>query len=298
MKKRCGIIASVAIVTIAAVLASCDGAGDAVLTETGGTTAVEPPVSEEVQELYHCKVVNMLNYHDKSQYEAVPISETATVTFNGQSYTGTLYDTRCSGIEPFLRCMYKFERGDGKFGEFETDVDGNLLDWYDNEILLGDTDEPISEEECLQIAKDIFTSQVGDISAYQVNTVTETGFAVDLPNFGQPIAYRFDFMKYVDGIASADHVLIYVTLSGKVYSYASYMLGFIPANTKNPFDMEKADATAIRYIKDHYADLLEKDHVEEFNELWKQFVVLDDGSYGLLYLALDWENTPLLLITE
>ncbi len=263
-----------AVLTAAAILTGCanmDAPGSA------GDTAASDNGYSDVSSEYTCKVINGFeDFADKEKYENIPIPETMTVTVGGRQITGTLSSVTpvdYFGVQPFPSLNYTFERDDGRRGSFRVTANGILDSWFDPEIR-NEVAEPVSQEMRLQAAKDFFAEQVEDISPYRI----------DISKLESQGTYLVEFRKYIGGVANIDNAMVYVTESGEVYTYVSYMLGTVPVDTQNPFDMEKADATVTRRLDEISAKKKSQyDRVEYGSFNLTQLIILKDGRVGLLY---------------
>lgn len=276
MKKREWISALLATV----VLTGCSNMKKAASTKAGAQTTdggYSDRSDESVRPGYNCAIVKFADFADKESYENVRIPETATVTVNGRQLTGTLESVDYFGVQPFPNCKYSYVNDAGLKDTFETDVNGRLLQWS-NFGGQSTALPPVSQEICLQAAKDFFREQIGDISSYQVSTRT-----VDLNFDGVMNAHAFDFRKYINGVATIDSATIYVFESGEVIAYNTYMLGAVPTDSVNPFDFEKAEETVHQWTQEYYADQAARHDRVEYSVQTPQFLILKDGEPAILY---------------
>lgn len=124
---------------------------------------------------------------------------------------------------------FKTHAYDGEDFTFYVDDDQKLTGFVKRNI--GEIGAVLSEEECVQIAKD-FIGGLTNVEDYEV--------AVTYLESVQ--RYEVDFRKYVGEYATADSAWVTVNIDGSIKTFSSTMLGKIPVDAQFDFDLEAAEA--------------------------------------------------------
>lgn len=204
---------------------------------------------------------------DHETYKDKKIDDTVSVTIAGEEVSGIYAETKYQRGNYFPVYGYR-----SKLGYFQLDPNGKLVlcSWNDSELV---SDDPVrSEEECVQIAKD-FLSTIVDTEPYKVESYQSENY------------YVVEFNKYIGDMKVKDSATVTVTRSGQLSSFSSSMLGTIPNDVVNMFDMVEAE----RVFRERLDQILMNSNFEfdrfEYNEMSLELMLLKDGSYGLLCTA-------------
>ena len=171
--------------------------------------------------------------------------------FMGKNITGECYDSWAYGHTPIIcdeyrtseKCRFSVDRNTGELKLVSMEYPG----FSNDEVLLEDVENP--DATAVDLATE-FAQDYIDISKYE-RTVdceirsTETG--------GEYKYYQVTFSKYVQGFATRDELMVWVTSKGNITAAKwGYIGGFDDVFIQ--IDKQKVDDSAIAKVKEIYAD--------------------------------------------
>ena len=205
---------------------------------------------------------------DKKTDSSLP--QTATLTLNGKTITGTYSHSEKQFPNTFYRHVYY---GETKGRKFFLDDSGQLLRFIWGDITVGletENYEALTEEACMAIAKDFILNNVSD-------KINLDEYTVDIQDEGTH-TYRFVFKKYINGFATMDEATVAVVKTGEVFSFSSTMFGRISAADMPKLDQDKITQTIEKKLDTIYQDVRGKYAAVKYEEPELSLILLDDGT--------------------
>lgn len=201
--------------------------------------------------------------------------DTMDISLNGNQVTGELWFTYTPNLGNYTVYCYLYN----EHYDFAVDENGKLVTFR---LPVTSTGLPAkTEHECLQIAKN-FLSTLVDPEDYDVTSVY----------YKEEGEYRFSFHKNIDQFKSADSAEIYVHESGQLFSFSSLMLGRIPTDTKNVFDIDKVNEVINKKIDSIFDGVLSGPM--NYSIVDYTFTILEDGSQAVVATieatSTEWKN--------
>ena len=222
-------------------------------------------------------------FGDPRKYETQEVKQKVEVMVGGKRCSGTYQSTQYNGYNYFP--TYQYLDFDGN--DFQIDDRGLLVSYFWGSS--SEKTEELSQEECLQVAKDFFDDIV-DINQYTITIDQED----------HPKRYVVTFTKYVDGLATTDSATVDVQCNGQLYSYFSFMLGRIPSDLSvKGINTEDIEAQVYRKMDQIYEEAKKGYSRVEYGKPEMRLTVLKDGNIGMVcWLDVDCINTSGWIIGE
>lgn len=211
---------------------------------------------------------DVYNYWSEDNIDVSNVKSVLSVEIGGENYSGKFL--RAQMITPNTYPIYTYS--DKNNDVFSVDPNGLLTSyfWGEPESPQGEQ-RKLSETACLKIAQQ-FLGNIVDIDLYTLETEYE----------GDEERYKFTFTKYIDNQKTSDMAIISVLETGELYSYSSYMLGRIPADTQLDFDSEKATEAVYKKLDALYADAKHMYDKIEYNMVDQTITILESGDVAML----------------
>lgn len=204
---------------------------------------------------------DMLNYH-----QAATVAKEASVTFNGQTYTGQ-YDLSSVQIpNTYVSHRYTVQYDDGKVIWFSINsATGELASiWFISKDLVI---ESATEAECRKIADELAKVYI-PLSEYCVKTDE------------QEQSYIYTYYREVNGYPTSDQVHIAVKKNGTIASFGTFMLGAFEGVKSISIDENKASEAVEKKMDTIYASTVGD---KSFEIKDKQLVKLENEKIAVLY---------------
>ena len=163
---------------------------------------------------------------------------------------------------------------DGDSGIYRYNPFGKLTGIWWPKNLTSEIGELISDEECIQIAKDIISEYFENSDNFVFESIGWASFAP----FG-----NIEFREFVNGIRCSGVITVNMHQDGTVTSVVSSMIGMIPEGTENPFDMEKVEKAAHERLDEILVNV--KEHYDEVSLMEEHYelTMLKNGELAILY---------------
>ncbi len=278
--KQLALIISLVILVIFSVGCS-SSPSDAVGSETGSNTVKNDErtntvlicdFSDSVSEATHQREYE---FADHEKYDDRNVKSNVELSVGGTTYAGSYQYQQYRGCNYYPAYTYAASNGD----LFSIDDNGMLVSYFRGSS--DGVDGNLTEEQCLQIAKDFLNCLV-DISQYEIDT----------EDSGESGKYKFKFTKVIGDIETTDTATVTILSDGSLYSYSSFMFGKIDKNTVISVDVQSAVASINRKLDQVYAEAKKYYSRVEYDTTYAGLTVLKDGTAGLLcYTDVHFINT-------
>lgn len=189
---------------------------------------------------------------------------TMAIRFDGKDLQGT-FSLAAKGVGNNYS-EYFYKTPDGR--SFAVDEDGRLT--YCNWNISENGKGTLSQEECLEIAKDFFCTMV-NIDEYRVENICEE----------RDGEYRFRFVKYIGEFMTADSAYIWVMDTGELRAFRTWMLGRVPMDTPVAFDHDEVMVALYEKLDTIYADVVDEFERIEYEFYPFEVTILEDGEVAL-----------------
>lgn len=144
--------------------------------------------------------------------------------------------------------LYKYSSDDGKYG-FSVDEKGRVSSYINYEII-EDTDEILSDNEYITIAKNFVKGVYGRVPDWEL---FEVSIEKDKEIKGY---YSISFEKYLYGMKTSENIYVQVAYSGEISMYSADMFGRIPANIDiSVFEPQTVKAAVYKRLDDIYSGM-------------------------------------------
>lgn len=205
-------------------------------------------------------------FADYEKYSSVQPQSQVTLQIRNKTYIGYYQNTQYRSYHYYP----VYEYFDSENNVFTIDHTGKLVSFFWGKSTADG--KKLSQADCLQIAMD-FLKEIVDISSYEVE-ITEDSVSE---------CYVAEFTKYAGNLKTADSATVTVQYNGDIYSYASFMLDKVPADTKVD-DIEPAAVTASinKRLDKIYADAKTKYDRIEYSEPSVLLSITKDGNRCLV----------------
>lgn len=198
--------------------------------------------------------------------------QTMTITFNGQTYTGTYDETYVRRYATYLEHVYRFENARGYASEFTVHAETDELMYirFDSASEL-----KISEEKAEKIAFAV-ADQYINRDEY-ILTVEKSDLAI-----------RYHYDKYIGGVKTSEYFIVSVTGEGEILDISKCNLGAFPS------EQEKLSAGNLQKFETLSKDIGKKFAIEQAEKICtgyvadkmieeKKLVALENGEIGMVY---------------
>ena len=224
MKKR--VIFVISLVALSVVLAACNNGK---WIKSNSIDYSKYDLSDYSAEItgYSDSIPESINYgtlsslYDANAYTNIAPEAEIKIRIGDKTITANFTQTYNRPNNYFPSYMYK---ANDDSCSFSVDEKGRIIQ-YLNHDLGKDAEEPLSNEEYIDIAKGIIESLFGDDeiewSLFDVEITKDANYKGN---------YKLLFEKYLNGKKTAESITIKLAYSGEVISFYSDMLGRIPEN--------------------------------------------------------------------
>ncbi|MBQ9848286.1 MAG: hypothetical protein IJO64_04435 [Clostridia bacterium] len=206
-------------------------------------------------------------FADESRYNAEPPEKTKEFIYNGEQKELIYEETVYNSYNYFPEYKYYIDK---ESGYVYFDPENNITKIKYSKDKNNENELPLNE--LVEIAKKFLLEHVSvpDLSEYTIET-----------RAAPPFNYEIFFVKYISGIKATDNAFMRVDMYGNVSDYTTTMFGKVPADTENPFELEKAKSAVYERLDNYYAD--KKDDYDEISYGKPDFrlTVLKDGKTAL-----------------
>lgn len=144
--------------------------------------------------------------------------------------------------------LYKYSSYDGKYG-FSVDEKGRVSS-YINYGIIENTDETLSDNEYITIAKNFVKGVYGRVPDWEL---FEVSIEKDKEIKGY---YSISFEKYLYGMKTSENIYVQVAYSGEISMFSADMFGRIPANIDiSVFEPQTVKAAVYKRLDDIYGGM-------------------------------------------
>lgn len=197
------------------------------------------------------------------KYENADISKEVTVKVKDKLIKGKYLKTEYFDFNYYPTYEYVDDNGN----LFCIDPEGKLTYYF-----WGNPEETgieLSKEECISVV-DEFVSDIIDVSKYQLKVDVKEN------------KYEVTYTKFVDNTETTESICVVVLFTGNLYSYSSFMLGKIPEDATNDFDMDKVKESVTNRLDIMFEDAKHRYDEVKYTEVATQYTILKDGQEALI----------------